>query len=57
MPDLAHSISDMESLYPNYRVSCLDIEASCCNKPQDRTKEEKQGEEEEEDVWNPKIMR
>jgi len=57
VPDLAHSTSDIEPLYPNYRVSCLDTEASCCNKPRDRTKEEKLEEEEEEEVWNPKIMR
>jgi len=40
-PDLAHSTSEMGPLYPNYRVSCLDVEAGCSIKPWDRTKEEK----------------
>jgi hypothetical protein len=35
----------------------MDIEAGYSNKPWHRTKEEKWGEEEEEEVWNPKIMR
>jgi hypothetical protein len=57
VPDLAHSTSEMGPLYPNYRVSCIDIEAGCSNKPLNRTKEEKCGEEEEDEAWNPKIIR